>query len=63
MRFKLSKVNDLGKLEAGHSDGTPERLCREFEPSAALIAGWFRHANTEDRKRIKVMAIAMLDAM
>ena len=34
---------------------TPEELSREFEPSAASIAGWVRRADTEDGTRPKAM--------
>jgi transposase len=37
---------------------TPEELSREFEPSAASIAGWVRRANTEDGTRPYVMVSA-----
>ena len=30
------------------SGRTPEELSREFEPSAASIAGWVRRADAED---------------
>ena len=36
----------------------PEELSREFEPSAASIAGWVRHADAEDGKRPDVITSA-----
>lgn len=40
------------------SGRTPEELSREFEPSAASIAGWVRRADAEDGKRPDVMTTA-----
>jgi transposase len=37
---------------------TPEELSREFEPSAASIAGWVRRADAEDGTRPDVMTAA-----
>ena len=37
---------------------TPEELSREFEPSAASIAGWARRADAEDGTRPDVMTSA-----
>lgn len=38
-----------------HAGRTPEELSREFEPSAASIAGWVRRADVEDGTRSDVM--------
>ena len=38
------------------SGRTPEELSREFEPSAASIAGWVRRADAEDGTRPEVMS-------
>ena len=40
------------------SGRTPEELSREFEPSAASIAGWVRRADAEDGTRPEVMSAA-----
>lgn len=40
------------------SGRTPEELSREFEPSAAAIAGWVRRADGEDGTRPGVMTSA-----
>ena len=37
---------------------TPEELSREFEPSAASIAGWVRRADAEDGTRPNVLTAA-----
>ena len=40
------------------SGRTPEELSREFEPSAASIAGWVRRADAEDGTRPDVLTAA-----
>ena len=45
-------------IDLVRSGRTPEELSREFEPSAAAIAGWVRRADAEDGTRPDVMATA-----
>ncbi|WP_299823242.1 transposase [uncultured Jannaschia sp.] len=40
------------------SGRTPKELSREFEPSAASIAGWVRRADARDGKRPDVLTTA-----
>jgi transposase len=42
---------------------TPEELSREFEPSAASIAGWVRRADAEDGTRPDMMTSAERDEL
>ena len=40
------------------SGRTPEELSREFEPSAASIAGWVRRTGADESTRPEVMSTA-----